>query len=248
MAKLKSTMRCGRSCFGKWYARQASERRDRSVKFLIEDYKSGVGTNSLAKKYKISIDWVIKLLDGNGVQRRTQSEANFLIKDRPRCEKRKCKMCDNVFPWYPSYGSHRGMYCSQKCRANDPLQVEKQRRVAIRNIKTGKLKSWNTKPELMMKSLLDDMGSNSVQQFELGGFLYDFYWPELHMLVEVDGDFWHGHNIPESKLKPYHIRNIERDKVKEELALSSGYDFLRIRQSDLEKNFEMLKEMANKED
>ncbi len=46
---------------------------------------------------------------------------------------------------------------------------------------------------------------------------YDFYIPSLHLLIEVDGDYWHS--LPE---------NVKNDKYKNRFAEHMGYQLLRI--------------------
>lgn len=55
-----------------------------------------------------------------------------------------------------------------------------------------------------------------------GAWLYDFYLPDLNMLVEVDGEYWH------SKSK----EQINKDKIKTKIASELSYDFCRISDSD----------------
>lgn len=45
---------------------------------------------------------------------------------------------------------------------------------------------------------------------------YDFYLPDLHLLIEVDGTYWHS--LPE---------NVANDEYKDRLALQAGYALLR---------------------
>jgi very-short-patch-repair endonuclease len=79
--------------------------------------------------------------------------------------------------------------------------------------------------EAAFAKALDACGIPYVQQHRLegDGRPYDFVLPG-NLLVEVDGDYWHG--LPGAA---------ERDQRKTELAAKRGYGLLRITESDVEK-------------
>lgn len=68
---------------------------------------------------------------------------------------------------------------------------------------------------------------------------YDFKLKETAIIVEVDGDFWHGNPLVE-----YHWKESdkvqENDKLKEKMAEKRGYKIIRIWESELLKEPELL--------
>ena len=64
---------------------------------------------------------------------------------------------------------------------------------------------------------------------------YDFKIKEKPLILEVDGDFWHGNPEKENHYKKVNeIR--ENDKLKEEIALKRGIKVIRLWESDIKKD------------
>ena len=60
------------------------------------------------------------------------------------------------------------------------------------------------------------------------GFRYDFFIPEMKLLIEYDGS-QHREYVPHfHKTEENFLKAVERDKIKEELALSNGFNIIRI--------------------
>jgi len=107
---------------------------------------------------------------------------------------------------------------------------------ATRRRVMSRIRCKDTGPEKRIARLLDSLGLGYIYQFRIGRYRYDFYVPELNLLIEYRSCFWHycpycyGDRIPvkggingrrwwEEKLRG----NRERDKRKEELARRMGY-------------------------
>jgi very-short-patch-repair endonuclease len=80
--------------------------------------------------------------------------------------------------------------------------------------------------ELIFKSWCDENSIEYQHQFPLsynnGSWLFDFYLPQLNMLVEIDGEYWHS--------KP---QQVARDRLKEKTAKQANFLFCRISDSNL---------------
>jgi very-short-patch-repair endonuclease len=59
----------------------------------------------------------------------------------------------------------------------------------------------------------------------------DFYLPEYHVILETDGDFWHGPSKPEQQ---------ELDKIRTKEMKDAGYNVFRIWEHDINKFKELL--------
>lgn len=69
--------------------------------------------------------------------------------------------------------------------------------------------------------------------------IYDFYLPEHNVLIEADGDYWHGNPDKFSELNEQQKINVDNDKFKNELAKKCGYELIRFWGSEIrEKDFE----------
>lgn len=70
--------------------------------------------------------------------------------------------------------------------------------------------------------------------------IYDFYLPEYNMLIEADGDYWHGNPIYFTTLNEIQVINMNNDKIKNELAIQEGYLLLRFWENHIKNiNFEI---------
>ncbi len=64
---------------------------------------------------------------------------------------------------------------------------------------------------------------------------YDFYIHNTNMLLEIDGDYWHGKDTAKNKYKKY-LEVQENDKFKTQLASDSGYTVIRLWESEIKEN------------
>ena len=69
---------------------------------------------------------------------------------------------------------------------------------------------------------------------------YDFFLSDLNLLVELDGDYWHANPaIDWKKLTSIQTRNIENDKMKNDLAKAINLSIVRFWERDIHlENFE----------
>jgi len=70
---------------------------------------------------------------------------------------------------------------------------------------------------------------------------YDFYLPKQNLLIECDGDYWHGNPQIYTKLNEMQIFDQQNDKFKNELASMLSIKLLRIWESDVQQNFNLEK-------
>lgn len=81
-------------------------------------------------------------------------------------------------------------------------------------------------------------GYNVTHSFKVERKIYDIYIPDLNMLIEFNGDYWHC-NPKKYKADYFNVKlNMTakqiwaRDAAKEKLAVKYGYEFLTIWESD----------------
>lgn len=121
---------------------------------------------------------------------------------------------------YPNRKSTKG----QKMNLSDEQRANRSKK-AVQNLERGVAKRTGTTLEIKMEQYLceDDIGYKC--QFSIytprGSWAYDFYIPELNLLLETDGEYFHS--------RP---KQINRDIIKEKLAREHGYNFLRISSTD----------------
>lgn len=90
------------------------------------------------------------------------------------------------------------------------------------------------------KEFLDKLGVEYVYQFEAKDIkrFYDFYLPNSHIIIELDGDYWHGNpeKYGKDELKGHQIKAQRVDEYKNKWALLHGIPILRFWESDIRKN------------
>lgn len=65
---------------------------------------------------------------------------------------------------------------------------------------------------------------------------YDFYLPELQVLIEVDGDYYHSYGKVYEEMTPMQKKNHRVDEIKNEWAAIHGYALIRIWEHDIRNN------------
>ena len=100
----------------------------------------------------------------------------------------------------------------------------------------------NTKPELKMKEILNFLNIPFKHQFRIKNHLYDFHILNTNILIEVDGDYWHGNSKMFKKLNKVQKESKQRDKKHNKIAKTNNYILLRFWENDILRNEEKIKE------
>lgn len=109
----------------------------------------------------------------------------------------------------------------------------------------SKIRSTNTQPELLLRKELWKMGYRyRLNVASLKG-KPDIVFNKYKIVVFVDGEFWHGHNWEQKKLKikanpQYWVkkieRNMERDRENKTTLSALGYTVIRFWGGDILKD------------
>lgn len=107
--------------------------------------------------------------------------------------------------------------------------------------------------EIIFENLLDEMGIKNQPKFRIynknkAEFCfreYDFLIINMNILIEVDGDYWHGNNEKFHPLSKFQEETRRKDKIKEDFAKSNGYNIIRFWGSDIKKNINLVKDKIN---
>ena len=92
--------------------------------------------------------------------------------------------------------------------------------------------------EKFAKEFLDKLGVKYIYQYkaESIGRYFDFYLPEVRLIIEVDGDYYHAYGKIREEMSPMQKRNTRVDEHKNKWALMHGIPILRIWEHDINKN------------
>jgi very-short-patch-repair endonuclease len=101
-----------------------------------------------------------------------------------------------------------------------------------------KIVKEDTELEKIIEKKLIELQVKFVKQYRLyfDSYSYrkfDFYLPQHNLLIEVDGDYWHGNPKFYNKFNEIQIYTKENDKFKNELVKTSNISLLRIWGSDI---------------
>lgn len=102
----------------------------------------------------------------------------------------------------------------------NPKKTKKQHQYLRNNMTSWEVRLWN---DLKGKKMF---GFKVRRQYGIKNFIIDFYCPRLRLAIEVDGDV---HYFRDKMLK---------DSKKDELLSEQGIKIVRIKNSDLEEDYE----------
>ena len=112
-------------------------------------------------------------------------------------------------------------------------------------------KKMDNKPtgcEVLMIELLESIKVKFETQKIVHGKIFDFYIPEKNMLLEVDGNYWHGYGLKLEEMNDIQKKKYKNDKQKEIFAKGLGYNILRVWEHELQDElYEDTKERLRRE-
>lgn len=131
-------------------------------------------------------------------------------------------------------------------KATDPKLPKLQK---VKKVKKPHPKFGTSKLEQDFgKNFLNKLGVEYQWQFEAKeiGRFFDFYIPSSRVIIEVDGDYWHGYGLVREEMNPTQKKNHRVDNCKDQWAALHGIPIIRIWEHDIRQNpsevMKMLKE------
>lgn len=153
---------------------------------------------------------------------------------------RVCKICGKTFKWSASRLNHQNakmLYCSTACKQADPITHEHL--VRMNQIQQqGKQSSIET----IGYALLDELQVTYHPQHLIGGkFCVDAFIPSANLVIQFDGDYWHGNPAKYSALDARQKKRVRLDKSQDKYMTACGYTVLRFWETEIRKNIESIK-------
>jgi G:T-mismatch repair DNA endonuclease (very short patch repair protein) len=141
---------------------------------------------------------------------------------RGRGHVQRCVTCGETF-YVPGWRLDRGdaKYCSHGCRnyREDMKGINRVLRFPARNGLNGL--------ESAGKAILYAIGVSHLDQEVIGGkFVVDVLIPDRRIVIQWDGDFWHGNPAVYPALTPIQATNAKRDKACNAYLAKCGYQVL----------------------
>jgi very-short-patch-repair endonuclease len=123
-------------------------------------------------------------------------------------------------------------YCSWECRRKSPENIKHL--AEIRKKQCGKKEN---KLEKKGYEILKELGYKIEKQYIYGDrLLADAYIPKLNLLIQFDGDYWHGNIRVFPNLSDQQKKQQKKDAKANAYALKCGYNLVRCWESELSKD------------
>jgi len=113
---------------------------------------------------------------------------------------------------------------------------------------------FNTSIERQVLQILEELEVKYKHQYhvQIGPTkrdrrIYDFILPDHNLIIEVNGDYWHGNSDKFTELNDIQIKTQKRDAEKYELAISLGHRIIYIWERELKTDVEKVKNKIKNE-
>lgn len=168
-----------------------------------------------------------------------------------------CDWCDEkYFENAYKIKNQNNHFCSSKCRrewyakvwSQQPEWKEESRTRAARIIESGIISQTQSKPQLTLNIMLDNMGIKYINEYNVEYYAVDNYLVDYNLFIEVMGDYWHCSPIRYPTIKYQQQREaIRRDKAKHTY-ITETYDIpiLYLWESDINKNPKLCETLIRK--
>jgi len=124
-----------------------------------------------------------------------------------------------------------------KISANPAAAMLKKKKKIARM--ANKMSKKMTEPERIFADMMGELDVEFETQKIIDNKIFDFYIPSKNMIIEIDGDYFHGNPlIYESKdLNKMQLRNMRNDTFKDILAKGRGFGLERVWEYELKNNY-----------
>jgi very-short-patch-repair endonuclease len=127
---------------------------------------------------------------------------------------------------------------------NADEDVYEMNRIKFLHENAERMRGSMTKPEKAVSDALNDLGyEHELQKIVANMFIYDIYIPKYRLLIEVDGDYYHGNpnKYTRKELNWGQKKNMVNDIKKNRLAKALKYNIIRFWESDINGDIEDVK-------
>lgn len=144
-------------------------------------------------------------------------------------------------------------FCSSKCRQNWYTNIfsqdedwKEESRIRAAQILENKQINTNTKPQVIINNVLDNMHIKYTNEKNAKYFSLDNYLDDYNLAIEVMGDFWHTNPIvyKEYPTREIQIKRIPKDKAKHTFIKNNyHYEILYLWEKDIYENLDVCEKL-----
>jgi len=175
----------------------------------------------------------------------TKKEVNYCSivchnKGQSKKDQYTCIKCGTAFYWSPSRAKQKPKYCGIECRTKS--QDWRQKMIHANLIQQNK-KGLN-KLELLGQEILKESGVLFQEQVLMfNKFLVDVFLPDYNIVIQWDGDYWHGYNGAKDERQ----KNRQKlDKSQDAYMQKAGVKVLRFWEHEVKKEREKVIEVISR--
>ena len=143
-----------------------------------------------------------------------------------------CRICSQPFKWSPSRKKTNPTYCSLKCRDLDPARREQ----LVRMQALQQALCPNRNEILGCKTLADAGLAFEAQHSFKGKFVVDALLENAPIVIQFDGDYWHGHPDKHPNPDRRQKKRMALDKSQDAYMRTCGYLVVRVWESELQRD------------
>ena len=156
-----------------------------------------------------------------------------------------CEICQKVI-LRKKHNIKKHNFCSQKCFgifSGKNLKGKKLSKERIEKIKENRAKQIfplkNTSIEIKIGNFLDVLQIEYFQHKYISQITHayqcDFFIPSKNLVIECDGDYWHGNPIKFPNPNQMQKEQIEEDKIRTKELIEKGFKVIRLWESEIHK-------------
>lgn len=165
-----------------------------------------------------------------------------------------CDWCNKKFleDGY-SIKTKKNHFCSVKCRREWYAQIWSQssewkkmsRERAVKILESGTNPQIQSRPQIALNKLLDDMGVKCINEYSVKYYAVDNYLSDYNLFIEVMGDYWHCNPMCYPIIKYQQQKDaIRRDRAKRTyITKTYNIHILYLWESDINKNQKLCKSL-----
>ena len=195
--------------------------------FILQAYRSGKSGNEIADSLKISRQTLYNYLNKLNIRVIDKK----IEKLKSLMEQEKLNILSLYFDGNLTMEEIGSIYDTW---GNNISEYFKRWGIKAREGSIGKPSRLERK---FRDEFLKDIRDDEIKpQYKIDGRFYDFYIPKLNLLIEINGDYWHGNPKVFKKLNKYQKMSKKRDVIKKGIAHKNNFKLVFIWEYDMENN------------
>lgn len=143
-------------------------------------------------------------------------------------QRRPVRVCQHCGIQFKKKARRDAKFCSPECREQSESNI-----IQLAQMRRTQGERKQTKLESAGYKILESVGLNYEPQFVYGRYVADAYVPELNLIVQFDGDYWHGKPDRFPALTERQKKQQEIDQRANKTAEQLGYKVLRFWESEI---------------